>query len=70
LQHLAYDAQLKEKQDIAKQAFERYTSLNIEQLHIKETIGMEDSWHYRNKSQLQVGKEKGRVIAGLYQTNH
>ena len=69
LQHLTYNAQLKEKRDIVKQAFERYTLLNNDELQIKETIGMENPWHYRNKSQLQVGKDKGKVITGLYKAN-
>ncbi|MGO4889807.1 23S rRNA (uracil(1939)-C(5))-methyltransferase RlmD [Anaerobacillus sp. MEB173] len=69
LQHLSYEAQLREKRDIVRQAFERHTKLTEKQLKIKETIGMEDPWKYRNKSQLQVGKEKEKVIAGLYGLN-
>ncbi len=69
LQHLDYKAQLREKQDIVRQAFERYTNLSNDKLPIKETIGMEDPWNYRNKSQLQVGKNKEAVIAGLYGIN-
>lgn len=69
LQHLDYKAQLKEKQDIVRQAFERHTRLKGDQLPLKETIGMDDPWKYRNKSQLQVGKKKEQVIAGLYGIN-
>lgn len=69
LQHLDYAAQLREKKDIVRQAFERYTSLKGDKLPLKDTIGMEDPWHYRNKSQLQVMKKKEKVLAGLYGMN-
>ncbi|MCR6109924.1 23S rRNA (uracil(1939)-C(5))-methyltransferase RlmD [Bacillus sp. A301a_S52] len=69
LQHMTYDAQLREKKDIVRQAFERYTKINLEQLDFHDTIGMDDPWHYRNKSQMQVGMKDGHVIAGLYSSN-
>lgn len=69
IQHLDYAQQLKEKHDIVKQAFERHSSVAIEKLDIRETIGMDNPWHYRNKSQFQVGKKDGKVIAGLYGLN-
>jgi tRNA (uracil-5-)-methyltransferase len=69
LQHLRYDRQLMEKRDIIIQALERHTKLNPEKLNIKETIGMEDPWNYRNKSQFQVGQKDGKVLAGLYGMN-
>lgn len=64
LQHMTYAAQLKAKKDIVKQAFERYTS--IKNLPIHDTIGMDEPWNYRNKSQLQIGEKKGNYMAGLY----
>ncbi|MFE8697343.1 23S rRNA (uracil(1939)-C(5))-methyltransferase RlmD [Cytobacillus sp. FJAT-53684] len=69
LQHLHYDQQLKEKRDIVIQSLERHTKLNVEKIDIKETIGMEDPWNYRNKSQFQVGLKDGKVLAGLYGMN-
>ncbi|WP_338471790.1 23S rRNA (uracil(1939)-C(5))-methyltransferase RlmD [Niallia sp. XMNu-256] len=69
LQHLSYDGQLKEKRDIVIQSFERHTKLPTEQLDIRETIGMEDPWNYRNKSQFQVGQKDGKILAGLYGMN-
>ncbi|MBS4192240.1 23S rRNA (uracil(1939)-C(5))-methyltransferase RlmD [Bacillus sp. FJAT-49705] len=69
LQHLQYSQQLKEKRDIVIQAFERHTKLNLDQIEIKDTIGMEDPWNYRNKSQFQVGFKDGKVLAGLYGMN-
>ncbi|OIJ14104.1 23S rRNA (uracil-5-)-methyltransferase RumA [Anaerobacillus arseniciselenatis] len=69
LQHLDYKAQLREKKDIVRQSFERHTNLQGDKLPIKETIGMEDPWNYRNKSQLQVRRNQQEVIAGLYGLN-
>ena len=69
LQHLDYGAQLREKRDIVIQALERHCRLPVEALEIRPTIGMDDPWHYRNKSQFQVGVKKGEVIAGLYGLN-
>ncbi|WP_084221872.1 23S rRNA (uracil(1939)-C(5))-methyltransferase RlmD [Mesobacillus subterraneus] len=69
LQHLRYDQQLKEKRDIIIQALERHTRLKIDDLDIRPTIGMENPWGYRNKSQFQVGEKDGKVLAGLYGLN-
>ncbi|MDF9417706.1 23S rRNA (uracil(1939)-C(5))-methyltransferase RlmD [Bacillus altitudinis] len=70
LQHLAYEQQLKEKRDIVIQSMERHTKLSVEKIDIRATIGMEDPWHYRNKSQFQVGRShSGDIIAGLYGLN-
>jgi 23S rRNA (uracil-5-)-methyltransferase RumA len=71
LLHLSYTGQLREKRDIVMQAFERYyRHTPVKELDVRETIGMEDPWYYRNKSQLQVGlDDKNNVIAGLYERN-
>lgn len=69
LQHLVYPQQLKEKRDIIIQALERHTKLAIEKLDIRQTIGMENPWGYRNKNQFQVKELDGKVLAGLYGLN-
>ncbi|MBT2727575.1 23S rRNA (uracil(1939)-C(5))-methyltransferase RlmD [Bacillus sp. ISL-75] len=69
LQHLKYDQQLKEKRDIIIQSLERHTKVDINKLEIRETIGMEDPWGYRNKSSFQVKAIDGKVLAGLYGLN-
>lgn len=51
------------------QSLERHTKIDPSTIHIKQTIGMEDPWRYRNKSQFQVGVKQGEVIAGLYSMN-
>ena len=69
LQHLSYSQQMVEKRDLVVQAMERHSRLPIASLDIRPTIGMEDPWNYRNKSQYQVGLKQGKVIAGLYGLN-
>ncbi|MED3562090.1 23S rRNA (uracil(1939)-C(5))-methyltransferase RlmD [Bacillus xiapuensis] len=69
LQHLQYDQQLMEKRDIVIQSLERHTKMDVNKLNIRETIGMEDPWGYRNKSSFQVGQKDGKVLAGLYGLN-
>ncbi|AQQ52491.1 23S rRNA (uracil(1939)-C(5))-methyltransferase RlmD [Planococcus lenghuensis] len=64
LQHLAYPQQLVEKRDLVVQALERY--LKGADIDVKETIGMDDPWYYRNKSQFQVREKDGNVMAGLF----
>ncbi len=69
LQHLDYRQQLVEKRDIVRQSLERHTKLNVEKLDIRDTLGMENPWNYRNKSQFQVGQRDGKLLAGLYGIN-
>lgn len=69
IQHMSYPAQLKEKRDIVVQAFERYTKIHRDKLNVRKTIGMDEPWAYRNKSQFQVGKIDDTIIAGLYSSN-
>ncbi|MFS0556093.1 23S rRNA (uracil(1939)-C(5))-methyltransferase RlmD [Brevibacillus sp. 179-C9.3 HS] len=66
LQHMDYAAQLASKQEIVIESLRKYARLN--QPSVAPTIGMDNPWSYRNKAQFQVGKEKGKLIAGLYQT--
>ncbi|MFC0235803.1 23S rRNA (uracil(1939)-C(5))-methyltransferase RlmD [Fictibacillus phosphorivorans] len=69
IQHMSYPAQLKEKRDIVVQAFERYTKIHRDKLNVRKTIGMDEPWAYRNKSQFQVGRIDDTIIAGLYSSN-
>ncbi|UJF27816.1 23S rRNA (uracil(1939)-C(5))-methyltransferase RlmD [Planococcus sp. 107-1] len=64
LQHMTYGQQLVEKRDLVVQALERYLKgVNVQ---VEKTIGMEDPWYYRNKSQFQTRLKGNRVIAGLF----
>ncbi|MDF2700610.1 MAG: rRNA ((1939)-C(5))-methyltransferase RlmD [Haloplasmataceae bacterium] len=70
LQHLDYQQQLKQKRDIIVQAMERYLH-NYEELNIelKDMIGMEDPYNYRNKAQMPVAFDGEKVVTGLYEAN-
>lgn len=50
----AYSAQLELKRDIVIQSIEKHTKIDPTKLKIRPTIGMEDPWRYRNKSQFQT----------------
>jgi 23S rRNA (uracil1939-C5)-methyltransferase len=64
LQHMTYAAQLRAKEELVREAFRRYAGL--EQLPLRPIVGMDDPWGYRNKAQLQTGRDGEQVIAGLY----
>lgn len=66
LQHMTYEKQLIEKRDIVMQALERYAKSLAETVEVRQTLGMDNPWNYRNKSQFQVRKEGKRVYAGLF----
>jgi 23S rRNA (uracil-5-)-methyltransferase RumA len=69
MQHIDYTEQLKIKQSILKQAFARYTPLKKEELNIKKTLGMDEHFHYRNKSQMPFNNTNFGLALGLYKQN-
>jgi len=70
LQHIKYESQLKFKREIIVHSLERYLTkydqLNID---IKEMIGMDKPYYYRNKAQMPVANEGRNVVTGLYEAN-
>lgn len=76
LQALSYEAQLEFKRKKVEACFERIggfkcvrknEALSEGEIFVKETLGMKDPWHYRNKAQFPVGKDKdGNPVAGFY----
>jgi len=64
LQHLSYESQLKFKTQLVKDALERIGKL--EGVVVKDTLGMEHPWKYRNKAQYPVGLVKGKLAIGFF----
>lgn len=69
LQHLSYEKTLEEKANIIIDSFNRYCDEEIEDVMFYPTIGMENPWEYRNKSNLPVRHDGERVVSGLYHKN-
>ncbi|CRF28664.1 RNA methyltransferase [Mycobacterium tuberculosis] len=64
LQHMTYEAQLKAKEELVRESFQRYAGL--QELPVRPILGMTDPWGYRNKAQLQIGREGEEMVTGLY----
>lgn len=64
LQHLSYEGQLQYKQKQVQEVMARIGGLN--DLAVHPTLGMEDPWRYRNKSQVPIGEQSGKIVAGFY----
>ncbi|MGO4889737.1 23S rRNA (uracil(1939)-C(5))-methyltransferase RlmD [Anaerobacillus sp. MEB173] len=65
LQHLSYEAQLKQKQKQVKDVLTRIGGLPHVPVH--SVLGMEDAWRYRNKAQVPIGEMEGGLVGGFYQ---
>ncbi|SCT19772.1 23S rRNA (uracil(1939)-C(5))-methyltransferase RlmD [Staphylococcus caeli] len=65
LQHMTYEAQLEMKKAQVVNLFQRKAGFKDAIIH--DTIGMDNPWYYRNKSQIPVGKNnENKVITGFY----
>lgn len=64
LRHMNYEETLKLKRDIVQNLVNKSLKQNIT---VKETIGMERPFFYRNKAQYPVGHNKsGEIVTGVY----
>ncbi len=64
LQHLKYDAQLEYKKNVVKNNFRKF---GLDESKIKQIIGMENPFEYRNKAQYPFSIDKdGNPITGFY----
>lgn len=67
IQEMSYPAQLRLKERKVRQNLLRIGGLNPPQEVFLPIIGMEHPWHYRNKAQFPIGRDKeGRLTAGFY----
>jgi len=64
LQHLQYEAQLRLKQERVREVLRRLGQVEAPVLPV---IGMADPWGYRNKAQVPVAAENGRLVAGFFE---
>lgn len=68
LQHMDYEETLNQKRELIIEAISKYTKLNPRSFEIKKMLGMDDPYHYRNKSALPVRFEE-KTICGIYKPN-
>lgn len=66
LQHVEYEEQLRLKEDLLKQAFERYTKLNLDKVDFKPFMPLTNPSYYRHKSQMPVRNTSDGLVTGLY----
>ncbi len=65
IQAMAYEEQLKFKQNMVKNNLQRIGGFS--EIPMDEIIGMDEPLRYRNKAQYPIGKNKdGKIIAGFY----
>ena len=65
IQPLEYSRQLSFKENRVRELLERIGK--VKDYEMEPIIGMEDPWHYRNKAQFPVAKNKdGRIVTGFY----
>lgn len=67
LQHIDYDYQLEFKREIIREAFEKYFDGDYAKIKIRNTIGMDNPWEYRNKTQLPTRHDGDKVVVGIYE---
>ena len=71
LQHFSYEGQLAFKEKKVKDCLERLGGVDLSSVTWLPILGMtgenESPWHYRNKAQFPIGRDKnGKIIAGFY----
>lgn len=64
LQHMTYEGQLKMKYNQVRNVMDRIAKLPDVPVH--PVLGMKEPWRYRNKAQVPVGMNNGRIVAGFY----
>ncbi len=76
LEHLSYEAQLRFKTKRVEDTLRRIGGFTVRTapedageggILLYPALGMKEPWHYRNKAQVPVGKDReGRIVTGFY----
>lgn len=67
LQALSYEKQLEFKQNKVHSSLVRIGGFDAAKIPMEPVIGMKEPFHYRNKAQFPVGRDKnGKLAAGFY----
>ncbi len=69
MQHIAYDKQLEFKKEIVMESLRKYSGLNPRSFEVRNVIGMDNPYGYRNKSSLPTSYDGNRSVVGIYQLN-
>ena len=67
LQHTTYDFQLDFKKEIVCETMERFYEGRLEKVEIRNTVGLDNPWYYRNKTQLPTRHDGEKVVVGMYE---
>ena len=67
MQHIDYNYQLEINRDLVKEAFDKYFVGKFGNVEFRNTIGMENPWEYRNKTQLPTRHDGDKVVVGIYE---
>lgn len=62
-QHMKYEAQLEFKRNQVQNCLKHIAGLEVE---VQPVLGMNDPWHYRNKTSLPVSEKDGEIQIGYY----
>ena len=66
IQHVSYKEQLNFKEEMLKQAIERYSKVELETIKFNPIISMNNPRYYRHKSQMPVRNTDEGITTGLY----
>ncbi len=66
LQHVKYEEQLRLKEDLLKQAFERYTNLDLAKVRFLSHTPLNTPRNYRHKASMPVRNTGSGLVTGLY----
>src|SRR5262245_61667285 len=66
-QHMNYPFQLDAKRQLVQETLERLGGLR--EVEVRDTLGMQEPWRYRNKVQQPVGWDGHKIISGFYAPN-